>query len=126
MKQRRRAENEFLKMPHNSIVIQLNAVMAQLHKKCDFANFTLIFSFKLNSDDKTNKSHTGISFIFFRNVSFQSARCLNLKMNESRNPTPLLEDAALIQLERINRMQMIFECFRKQRNSFRKSKITHP
>ena len=40
-------------MQHNSIVIdQQNAAMAQLHKKCDFANFTLIFSFKLNSDDK--------------------------------------------------------------------------
>ena len=48
-------------MQHDSIVIELNAAMAQLHKKCDFANFTLIFSlifsFKLNSDDKTNKSH---------------------------------------------------------------------
>ena len=105
-------------------IIQLNAVVAQLHKKCDFAKFTLIFSFKLNRDDKTNKSH--ISFIFFRNVAFQSARCINLKMNESINLTPLLEDAALIQLERINRKQMIFECFRKQWNSFRESKITHP
>ena len=38
------------KMQHDSIVIELNAAMAQLHKKCDFANFTLIFSFKLNSD----------------------------------------------------------------------------
>ena len=37
-------------MQHDSIVIELNAAMAQLHKKCDFANFTLIFSFKLNSD----------------------------------------------------------------------------
>ena len=44
-------------MQHDSIVIELNAAMAQLHKKCNFANFTLIFSFKLNSDDKTNKSH---------------------------------------------------------------------
>ena len=44
-------------MQHNSIVIELNAAMAQLHKKCNFANFTLIFSFKLSSDDKTNKSH---------------------------------------------------------------------
>ena len=46
-------------MPHNSIVIdiELNAAIAQLHKKCNFANFTLIFSFKLNSDEKTNKSH---------------------------------------------------------------------
>ena len=65
-------------MQHNSIVImiQLNAVMAQLHKKCDFANFTLIFSFKPNSDDKTNKSH--ISSTCFRNVAFQSARCINM------------------------------------------------
>ena len=90
-------------MQHNSIVIdQQNAAMAQLHKKCDFANFTLIFSFKLNSDDKRNKSH--ISFICFRIVAFQSARCINMhpwrtmKMNESINLTPLLEDAALIQL----------------------------
>ena len=44
-------------MQHNSIVIKLNAAMARLHKKCDFANFVLIFSFKLNSNDKTNKSH---------------------------------------------------------------------
>ena len=44
-------------MQHNSIVNELNAAMAQLYKKCNFANFTLIFSFKLNSDDKTNKSH---------------------------------------------------------------------
>ena len=43
-------------MQHNSIVIELNATIAQLHKKCNFANFILIFSFKLNSDDKTNKS----------------------------------------------------------------------
>ena len=39
-------------MQHNSIVIKLNAAMARRHKKCDFANFTLIFSFKRNSDDK--------------------------------------------------------------------------
>ena len=75
VKQRLRAENEFLKMPHNSIVIQMNAFMAQLHKKCDFANFTLIFSFKLNRDEKTNKFH--ISFICFRNVASQSARCID-------------------------------------------------
>ena len=95
-------ENEFLKMQHNSIVIKLNAAMAQLHKKCSFENFTLIFSFKLKSDDKRNKSH--ISFICFRNVAFQSARCINMyplrtmKMNESINLTPHLEDAALVQL----------------------------
>ena len=44
-------------MQHNSIVIELNAAMAQLHTKCDFANFTLIFSLKLNSGDKTDKPH---------------------------------------------------------------------
>ena len=84
MKQRLRVQNEFLKMQHTSIVIQLNAAMAQLHKKCNFANFTLIFSFKLNSDDKRNKSH--ISFICFQKVAFQSARCINMhsmKNNES-------------------------------------------
>ena len=89
-------------MQHNSIVIQLlvNAAMAQLHKQCDFANFTLTFSFKLNSDDKANKSH--ISSTCFRNVAFQSARCTcTMKMNESINLTPLLEDAALICLKRI-------------------------
>ena len=84
VKRRLRAENEFLKMQYNSIVIQLNAAVAQLHKKCDFANFTLMFAWKLNSDDKTNKSH--ISFICFRNVAFQSARCINknsMKNNEN-------------------------------------------
>ena len=65
-------------MQHNSIVIQLNAAMAQLHKKCDF---TLIFSFKLNSDDKTNKSH--ISSTCFRNVTFQSARYINMHSMKS-------------------------------------------
>ena len=75
MKQRLRAGNEFLKKQHNSIDIQRNAAMAQ-RQKCDFANFTLIFFFKLNSDDKTNKSH--IYFICFRNVAFQSARCINM------------------------------------------------
>ena len=84
-----------------SYVSQLNAAMAQLHKKCDFANFTLIFSFKLNSDNKTNKSD--ISFICFRNVAFQSARCINMhrsrtmKMNKNINLTPFLEDAELIE-----------------------------
>jgi len=86
VKQPLRAQNEFLKMEYNSILIQLNAAMAQLHKKRDrhLANFTLIFSFKLNSDDKTNKSH--VSFISFRNVAFQSARCKNMysmKNNEN-------------------------------------------
>ena len=72
------------KMQHNSIVIERNTAMTQLHKKCDFANFTLIFSFKLNSDDKINKSH--ISFTCFWNVAFQSARCINMhfmKNNEN-------------------------------------------
>ena len=81
-----------------SYVSQLNAAMAQLHKKCDFANFTLIFSFKLNSDNKTNKSD--ISFICFRNVAFQSARCINMHPsmnNKNINLTPVLEDAELIE-----------------------------
>ena len=73
-------------MQHNSIVIQLlvNEGKAQLYKKCNFANFTLTFSFKLNSDDKTNKSQ--ISSTCFRNVAFQSARCINMhsmKNNEN-------------------------------------------
>ena len=55
--QRRRAENEFLKMQSNANAIQLNAALAQLHKKCDIANFTLVFVFKQNNDDKRNKSH---------------------------------------------------------------------
>ena len=72
-------------MPHNSIVIQLNTAITQLQKKCYFANFTLIFSLKLNNDDKTDKSH--ISSICFRNVAFQSARCINMhsmKNNENQ------------------------------------------
>ena len=73
-------------MQHKSIVIQLlvNEGKAQLHKKCYFANFNLTFSFKLNSDDKTNKSH--ISSTCFRDVAFQSARCINMhsiKNNEN-------------------------------------------
>ena len=85
-----------------SYVSQLNAAMAQLHKKCNFANFTLIFFFfELNSDNKTKKSD--ISFICFRNVAFQSARCLNMhpsrtmKMNKNINLTPVLEHAELIE-----------------------------
>ena len=50
-------------MQHNSIVIQPNAAVAQLHKKCDFGNFTLIFSFKLNSVDKTKKQTNLTSLI---------------------------------------------------------------
>ena len=72
-------------MQYNSIVIQLNAAVAQLHKKCDFANFTLMFALKLNSDDK-KKNKSRISFICFRNVAFQSARCINkhsIKKNEN-------------------------------------------
>ena len=65
---RLRAENEFLKMQYNAIAIQLNAALAQLHKKCDIANFTLVFAFKQNNDDKRNKSHRKVwdllSFIF--------------------------------------------------------------
>ena len=54
---RLRVENEFLKMQSNANAIQLNAALAQLHKKCDIANFTLVFAFKQNNDDKRNKSH---------------------------------------------------------------------
>ena len=72
VQQRLRADKEFFKMQYNSIVIQLNAAVALLHKKCDFAKFTSVFAFKLNSDDKKNKSH--ISFIC---CLFQSARCMN-------------------------------------------------
>ena len=67
-----------------SYVSQLNAAMAQLRKKCDHANITLIFSFKLNTDNKTNEYD--ISFICLRNVAFQSARCINMhsiKNNEN-------------------------------------------
>ena len=56
-----------------------------MHKKYHIANFTLGFSFtKQNNDDKRKKSH--ISFICFRNVVFQSARCINMlaiKNNEN-------------------------------------------
>ena len=48
-----------------------------IHKKCDIANLVLGFSFKQNNDDKRNKSH--ISFICFRNVAFQSVRCINMQ-----------------------------------------------
>ena len=48
-----------------------------IHKKCDIASLALGFSFKQNNDDKRNKSH--ISFISFRNVAFQSARCINMQ-----------------------------------------------
>ena len=71
-------------MQYNSIVIKLKAAVAKLHKKCDFANFTLMFALKQNNDDKRNKSH--ISFICFRNIAFQSARCINMhamKNNEN-------------------------------------------
>ena len=70
-------------MLNNSIVIQLNVAMAQRQKKCNFANLTLVSSFKLNSDDKTNKSHVSS---YFRNVAFHSARCINMhsiKKNEN-------------------------------------------
>ena len=55
-----------------------------IHKKCDIANLTLVFAFKQNNDDKRNKSH--ISSVCFRNVAFQSARCINMyarKNNEN-------------------------------------------
>ena len=37
-----------LKIAANSKVTQLDAAMAQLHKKYNFANFTPIFSFELS------------------------------------------------------------------------------
>ena len=37
-----------LKIAANSKVTQLDAAMAQLHKKCNFAKFTPIFSFELS------------------------------------------------------------------------------
>ena len=65
---RLRAENEFLKMQSNANAIQQNAALAQLHKKCDIASFTLVFAFKQNNDDKRNKSHRKVwdllSFLF--------------------------------------------------------------
>ena len=75
MKQRLQKKNEFLKMRYNSIVIQLKPAVARLHKKdMQLCKLYLRFAFKLNSYDKTKKSH--ISFICFRNVAFQSARCV--------------------------------------------------
>ena len=72
-------------MQHNSIVVQLNATAwLRFTSECDFANLTLIFSFKLDSDDKTNKSR--ISSTCFRNVAFQSGRYINMhsmKNNEN-------------------------------------------
>ena len=48
-----------------------------MHKECDIANLALGFLFKQNNDDKRNKSH--ISFICFRNVPFQTVRCINMQ-----------------------------------------------
>ena len=42
----------------------------------------LRFAFKPNSYDKTKKPH--ISFICFRNVAFQSARCVNMNAMEDK------------------------------------------
>ena len=83
MKQRLREKNKFLKMQFNFIVIQLKPAVARLHKK--EMQLYLRFSFKLNSYDKTKKSH--IAFICFRNhVAFQSARCVNMNaMKDQEN-----------------------------------------
>ena len=86
VKQRLREKNEFLKMQFNSIVIQLKPAVAWLHKKeMQLCKLYLRFAFKLNSYDKTKKSH--ISFICFRNhVAFQSARCVNMNaMKDKEN-----------------------------------------
>ena len=56
-----------------------------IHKKCDIANLALVFLFKQNNDDERNKSH--ISSICFPNVTFQSARGINMhviKNNENK------------------------------------------
>jgi len=73
VKQRLRAENAAQLCRYSTKCSRV----AQLRKKCDFANFTLIFSLKLNNVDKTNKSH--VSSACFRNVAFQSARCINMR-----------------------------------------------
>ena len=63
-------ENEFLKMQYNSIVIQLKPAVAWLHKKeMQLCKLYLRFAFKLNSYDKTKKSH--ISFIVFEMLHFR-------------------------------------------------------
>ena len=51
-----------------------------IHKKCDIANFTLVFAFAQNNDDKRNRSH--FSFLCFRNVAFQTACCINMHYRE--------------------------------------------
>ena len=85
MKQRLREKNEFLKMQYDSIVIQLKPAVARLHKKeMQLCKLYLRFAFKLKCYDKTKKSH--ISFICFRNVAFQSARCVNMNaMKDKEN-----------------------------------------
>ena len=85
MKQRLREKNEFLKMQYNSIVIKLKPAVARLDKKeMHLCKLYLRFELKLNSYDKTKKSH--ISFICFRNVAFQSARCVNMNaMKDKEN-----------------------------------------
>ena len=76
-------------MQHNSIVIELNAAMAQLHKKCNFANFTLIFSFKLltnsyhgNCESALRAGTTHLLCLRIQNVSPHMIYLLN-------NVTPL-------------------------------------
>ena len=62
------------------------------HEKCDIANFTLVFAFEQNNDDKRSQTH--FSFLCFRNVAFDTARCINMHaMKNNEN------DAAFIQLD---------------------------
>ena len=83
VKQRLREKNEFLKMQFNSIVIQLKPAVARLHKKeMQLCKLYLRFAFKPNRYDKTKKPH--ISLICFRNVAFQSARCVNMNAMEDK------------------------------------------
>ena len=78
-------KSELLKMQYDSIVIQLKPAVARLHKKeIQLCKLYLRFAFKLNCYDKTKKSH--ISFICFRNVAFQSERCVNMNaMKDKEN-----------------------------------------
>ena len=70
--------------------------MARLHKKeMQLCKLYLRFAFKPHSYDKTKKPH--ISFICFRNVAFQIARCVNMNAMEDKENEEDVEDAALIQ-----------------------------
>ena len=99
VQQRLRADKEFFKMQYNSIVIQLNAAVALLHKKCDFAKFTSVFAFKLNSDDKKTNL-TSLLFVAYFRVRVAWIRILRRTVKlMTVNLTPPLEHAALIQLD---------------------------